>query len=220
MRLLVMVLVGATAFGGIAAADKSVCYSLKSDLDFAACIDAELEGRTWEGARAPAAEPAAAKPTKPAAPAPQLPKPANPGKWQIGRETSSIDDSKTITLILVAESVVYDRYGDAARPRLVVRCLENETDVYIDWETFYFGHETELTTRLDKAKAETREWGRSTDGKAAFHTAPISFIRKLAVADSLVARTIPVNESAKETRFDLRGLRYHLPELQAACHWS
>lgn len=215
-----MVLIGVIVFSGVAAADKSACYSLKSDLDFAACIDAELEGRKWAGpVEAPAAKPIETTPVKPKAQS-SLPKPTNPGKWKISRGTSNIDDSRTVTLILAAEDLVYDRYGDAARPQLVVRCLENETDIYIDWETFYFGHETELTTRLDKAKAETREWSASTDGKAAFHTAPIAFIRKLAVADSLVARTTPVNESPKETRFDLRGLRYHLPELQAACHWS
>lgn len=55
---------------------------------------------------------------KPAKPAPQLPKPATLGKWQITRETSSIDNSKTVSMIQPAEGVVYDRYGDSARLRL------------------------------------------------------------------------------------------------------
>ena len=98
--------------------------------------------------------------------------------------------------------------------------MENKTEAYMNWETFYFGFDTEVTTRLDKGKAETREWSESTDSRAAFHPNPIAFIRRLALADTLIVRAAPVNEPLHEVRFDLRGLRFHLPDLQAACNWD
>ena len=204
-----------------AQADAAKCAFLP-DKEFATCLAKELAATEAVAEKAAAAD-AAAKP-KPAAAKPAAkPAPTSPGKWRIYRETSQVDDSQIIVISLRSDTLVTDEdtpWRSGIAPRLAIQCIENHTSVLLDWEYFWFYNEHSVTTRIDKAKAQTRDWHVSTDNVKIFHDNPIDFTRALAEGDKLVVRTAPISEPHYEVTFDLRGLRYHLPELQKACHWN
>jgi len=218
MRIVWGAWIASCAMSVAVAAEPVDCNQLQSDADFAACVDARL-GEIGAG-EAPDAtgQPASSKAAQPAEP--PLPKPKSPGKWKIRSETSQIDDSRNVYLYLDAEDIVAGGYRGNARPRLYLRCMENQTEAYMDWDPFWFHSDHWVTTRLDKSRAQELEWSGSTDHVAIFHPQPIAFIRSLARADRLVVRAAPINEPNHEVVFDLRGLRYHLQTLQDSCHWG
>lgn len=137
------------------------------------------------------------------------------GKWDVRSETNPIDDSRTVTLVLIADSGA-SRYRDSVY--LIARCQSNTTEVYINWND-YLGSEAEVTSRVGSATANTQRWGMSTDKQATFHPRPIPFLRSMLNADRFVAQVTPYNESPTTAVFDVRGLENAIRPLRETCSW-
>lgn len=141
------------------------------------------------------------------------------GKWTVSEETSAIDDSKKVTLLLDAENSIGDSYRKYT-PTIVLRCSENKTNAYIVMGKFLGSDGIKVLTRLDKQKASKKRWSISTDHKAIF--APGSntgYIKTLIKHDKLLVQLTPYSASPVMTTFDLRGLKEAVIPLRNACHW-
>jgi len=145
--------------------------------------------------------------------------PAEAEPWRLRTEVSEIDDSTNVFISTGAEEPSAGRYGDAVQPVLTVRCMENETDVIIDWAMYITIDEVDVLTRLNKTPATTRSWLMSTNREATFAPNPIKFINEMTKHYRLLAKVTPYGENAVTTSFTIAGLETYLPALRKACHW-
>ena len=127
-----------------------------------------------------------------------------------------IDDSKTVTLILEADSGK-DRWGNAVY--LIARCKSNQTDLFINWND-YLGSEADVLTRVGNNKAVTQRWSLSTDNQATFHSNPIPFLKKMLQSTKLVAQVTPYNENPVTAIFNTTGLENAIKPLRETCKQS
>lgn len=139
------------------------------------------------------------------------------GKWNVSIDTNPIDDTKTVTLYLLADSGKSSMLGQPVV--LFIRCKSLETNVFINWRD-YLGSEATVLTRIGKEKAETRNWNLSTDSQATFlPTNEVDFLNKLLIVDSFVAQVTPYNESPVTAIFDVKGLSNAITPLRETCNW-
>jgi type VI secretion system protein VasI len=137
------------------------------------------------------------------------------GKWNVSADVNPIDDSKTATLMLSADSGK-NKWGKAIY--LIARCKSNTTDLYIGWND-YLGSEASVLTRVGSNKAITQRWSLSTDKKATFHSKPIPFLKEMLDAPKLVAQVTPYNESPVTAIFNTAGLENAIKPLRETCGW-
>lgn len=139
------------------------------------------------------------------------------GKWNVSIDTNPIDDTKTVTLYLLADSGKSSMLGQPVV--LFIRCKSLETNVFINWRD-YLGNEATVLTRIGKEKAETRNWNLSTDSQATFLPRnEVDFLNKLLIVDSFVAQVTPYNESPVTAIFDVKGLSNAITPLRETCNW-
>lgn len=137
------------------------------------------------------------------------------GKWKVSVDINPIDDSKTVTLMLTADSGK-NRWGESVF--LIARCKSNLTDLYIGWN-YHLGGEADVLTRTGENKAHTSRWHLSTDKKATFHPKPIPFLKEMLESTKLVAQVTPYNESPVTAIFDIQGLENAIKPLRETCSW-
>ena len=146
-----------------------------------------------------------------------VPSSENDGAWNVSIETDPLDDSRKVTLVLLAESGS-DQWGNPIG--LILRCSSGRTDVYIAWQD-YLGSEADVTWRVGDEDARTARWTLSTDKEATFYPYDeIAFIKQLLTVMRLVAQVTPYNESPVTAIFDLTGLSNVIGPLQEACGWE
>lgn len=139
------------------------------------------------------------------------------GKWTIRVKKNPIDDSKTVDIMLDADSGK-SSYGKGVS--LVVRCKSNKTEFYINWND-YLGSEAYVLTRIGNKKSKTKQWELSTDSKATFHPKEtISFLKKMMNSDKFLAQVTPYNESPVTAIFSTRGMMEAIKPLRETCHWT
>jgi type VI secretion system protein VasI len=139
--------------------------------------------------------------------------------WRVDVDVSPIDDSRTVTLVSIALERVRSGY-DSARPGLVIRCSEGQTDVFIAWGLYLGLDETEVVSRVDDLPARRSTWSISTSNKATF--APgnaVAFARELIGSGQLFAQVTPYGENPVRAVFSTRGLGQSVVPLREACNW-
>ena len=143
------------------------------------------------------------------------------GKWRVNIDTSPIDDSKNVFLILEAENEVRKRY-DSVKPTIFLRCKERKLDGYISYGNFFLGSEsTRVLTRFDKRPSKTSTWGISTDHAAIFvGGGMVAFIKELIKSEQLLVEVTPFSESPVLVTFDVRGIAEASKALQNVCPWK
>lgn len=142
--------------------------------------------------------------------------------WDVIVKTSPVDDSQNVYLRVVSSEAVANRYGGVSRPSLMVRCQENKTNLYTVWSDYLGNEDIELTIRIDKDPAYSRDWSISTDGNAAGlwnGGNSIPFIQSLFGRDQLLVRLTPYAESAVTAIFPISGLEQAIEPLRKACGW-
>jgi len=140
------------------------------------------------------------------------------GKWITKIEKNPLDDTKTVILILQADEGE-SSFGDPIF--LVIRCMSNKTELYINWNSYLGLDSISVTTRIGNDKPERKLWNISTDHRATFYpTSPILFIKNLINADKLVAQTTPYGENPIIAIFDIRGLNEAIKPIQETCGWK
>lgn len=114
------------------------------------------------------------------------PKTAPPpsGKWKTQTSRSDIDDTKTVVLVLDADRAVKGWPGQTEIPRLVLRCQQNKTEVYIN--TGFQPHVESgnldgatVLLRFDSTQAKKFNTSKSTDGEALFFGRAIPLIKTM-----------------------------------------
>lgn len=143
------------------------------------------------------------------------------GKWQVSTETSPVDDSENVFVILHANDSFRSNFGETITPNLYISCREKKTELYIGWETYLGLNETRMLYRLDKQKAVTKNWNISTDTKAVFYRGNVvEFVKALSKSDVMYAQITPYNENPVSATFEVTGLTEALKPLQKACGWK
>lgn len=190
-------LICATASADISDSEYAACAAIDGDLARLECYDGIARNNNLDG---PQSQPI---------------DPGDTGDWRVDVQVNPIDDSRTITLLLVADSG-QSAFGE--KIYLIARCMSNETDVYVDWND-YLGSEAHVLSRVGSAPASTSRWSMSTDSQATFHPSPIPFLRSLLEADRLVAQVTPYNESPVTAIFNVHGIRNAVAPLRETCNW-
>jgi len=141
------------------------------------------------------------------------------GKWLVTESKSKIDDSVTVTLMLNSSETITTSYHQEVYPVMVLRCAENRTNAYVDWQMFLGMDSTRVLTRLDKQKARTRTWLLSTDNKATFAPKNIGFIKSMFGHEKILMQLTPYGESPRMATFEIGGLKEAIKPLRKACGW-
>jgi type VI secretion system protein VasI len=142
------------------------------------------------------------------------------GLWRVSDSKSANDDRPQISLMLDSENTVEAGFGNRqVRPSLTIRCRENKTEVFIDWDQFLGSDEAYIRYRIGSTAAQEELWGVSPDNEAAFADRPLPFIRDLLTADSLLVETLPHLRNIARAQFDVRGLSNVIEHVQKACNW-
>ncbi len=173
------------------------CAAIKGDLSRLECYDNLAQTKKLDGRQV---QPTSIK---------------DKGKWLVSIDINPIDDSKTVMLILDADSGK-NRWGKPVS--LIARCKSNSTELYISWND-YLGGEVDVLTRVGDNKAITKRWGLSTDKKASFHNKPISFLNEMLTAPKLIAQVTPYNENPLTVVFNTAGLESAIKPLRETCSW-
>ena len=141
----------------------------------------------------------------------------NVGEWNVSVQVNPIDDSRTVSLILMSSSGKSSMLGQPIG--LILRCRSGETELYINWRD-YLGPEARVLTRIGNEDAKTQLWGLSTDSQATFYPGnDTQFIKMLLNADRLVAQVTPYSESPVTAIFDIVGLTSAVLPLRDECNW-
>jgi len=147
------------------------------------------------------------------------------GAWIVSTDTNPIDDTKTVTAILVASEGESRFDGPVG---LVVRCKSNATEMYANWHE-YMGDDSRdvydewkrVTVRVGDAPAQEQRWDLSTDKQATFtRGSPIPLLKQMLPADRLVLQSTPYNENPITAVFDLTGIREALAPVAETCGWE
>ena len=148
---------------------------------------------------------------------------ATVSKWRVQTETSRIDDSKNVFLVLEAESQIQGWPSKRHTPTLHIRCKERRTEMFIVTgmppNVEYGTDSATVTFRLDKQPAFKVAAGKSTDGEALFLPQAASFSKRLLAGETLLFQFIPFNSSGQMTTFDIRGLSEAIKPIRDACKW-
>jgi len=155
--------------------------------------------------------------------------PRSADKWRVSDDHSPMDDSKTVVLSLDSDNTIDGPLGPK-QPTLLIRCQEGKTQVYVDTGMAASVEEDQeggplyshtVRIRLDQSDAITEHWHESTSHDALFSDGDaIAFTKQLADAQTLTFEFTPFDANPAITRFELRGLSEHLPELGSSCGWS
>lgn len=145
-------------------------------------------------------------------------------KWKVSTETSPIDDSRTVTLQVAADSSISGWPRKTYTPELYIRCKERKTEVFVVTgmsPTVEYGnsHGATVTLRVDKAAAYKLNASNSTDGEALFLPSSVAQIKKLLEGSSLLFEFVPFNASPQMTTFQIAGLAEAVKPLREACKW-
>lgn len=142
---------------------------------------------------------------------------AAPGKWWTQTNTDPLNDKAVHIASLSAESG-RGRFGDAIG--MVIRCKDNKTEMYINWESFLGMDGARITHRVGKEQAISSNWSVSTDHKASFFPgSPVPTLKRMLTETSFVANVTPYSESPITATFDLTGIEGALAEIRSGCNW-
>ena len=141
------------------------------------------------------------------------------GKWLVSESKSLIDDSLTVTLMLSSAETITTSYRRQIYPTMILRCSENKTNAFVNWNMFLGSDSKRVLVRIDKKKAKTQRWYVSTDSKAIFAPKDISFIKSLFGHEKILMQLTPYNESPRMATFEIGGLKEAIKPLRKACGW-
>lgn len=141
------------------------------------------------------------------------------GKWSVRSETSPIDDSVNVVLSVRSEESVRSEY-DTVRPSLFIRCSENKTNVFLNWDLYLGLDSTRMLVRFDSEEANTDTWTISTSNKAVFlRGSDINFAKKMMGHEKLLTQITPYGKSPVMATFPISGLSEAIKPLREACSW-
>jgi type VI secretion system protein VasI len=145
-----------------------------------------------------------------------------PLNWMITTDVSKIDDSATVQVSTTSTNEIEGRYGHQVSLRLMLRCKENKTDVFVHFGGHYMAglyDVTSVTYRIDRKPAIEANFTESTNNESLFAPQPIPFIKALLGASALTIRAAPYNENSITADFNVSDLETAIKPLREACRW-
>lgn len=145
--------------------------------------------------------------------------------WQTSSQTSKIDDSKNVWVMLESNDPVPGRFVSYDQAQLTIRCMENKTAVMFEFADNFLADIQgygDITYRIDDRKAQKRGFQESTDNGALglwSGGSSIPFIKSLMTGQTLFVRVVPFNEDPIDTEFNIAGLDKAITPLRKACAW-
>ncbi|WP_231708974.1 type VI secretion system-associated protein TagO [Pseudomonas denitrificans (nom. rej.)] len=138
------------------------------------------------------------------------------GKWQTSTEVDPLND-KNVYLATLSATNGRSKWNKPIS--VTVRCSDNETELFINWNDF-LGSDAYTTIRIDKEKATKANWTLSTDKVAAFYPgSPVSVLKKISGSKSFIASVTPYNESPVTAVFDTSGAEAAFADIRKGCGW-
>lgn len=113
----------------------------------------------------------------------------------------AITDSLTTYAVCPADKHNVPSWRGA--PALVLRCRDNEAEVFIDWHEFLGTDSMPMITRLNDNDAETSTWGISNDHTALFYLGDALALQRQLIGSHLIARVTPYNKSPRTAHFTI-----------------
>lgn len=141
---------------------------------------------------------------------------AGKGKWATSTTTDPLTD-KSIYLAFLDADQGAGRFGE--KIDMVVRCKDNRTEMYINWQSFLGMDSVSITHRIDKSSAVTSTWDVSTDHKSAFMRSPVAALKQMASSENFIANVTPYGESPVTAVFDTKGAAAALQDVRSGCGW-
>ena len=152
----------------------AACAALDGDLERLECFDTLAKKNNLDSSQS-------------------LPSPTDGvGKWHVSIDVNPIDDSKTVTMLLLADSG-QNRFGE--KVALFARCSSRSTDFWINWNDYLGNDNPWVLSRIGSHEAETKPWNQSTNNQATFHRNPVEFLKAMLLANKFVAQVTPYNEN-------------------------
>jgi type VI secretion system protein VasI len=146
------------------------------------------------------------------------PTPPNTGRWRIApTERDPISDKPTANITL-SSTTGRSQFDDPIT--LVIRCKDDEMDLYINWHQFVNNDSQEVELRLGNGTPVTRSWSNSTDYEATFYPSdPTQQIKNMFGSTTLVARTTPYSSNTITATWDITGIENAIANVRDACGW-
>lgn len=156
------------------------------------------------------------------------PSPSEKRPWNVTVTTDPVEGTQRIVARNDSTQRTADHIGRPFTPSLIVRCQNNNTDVYINWNNFLDGNSGGydddrhiVTIRIGDGEPQRIRATVSTNNEATFIPSPIPTILRPMVGEStLAARTTPYGESPQTAIFDITGAEEALAPIADACNWT
>jgi hypothetical protein len=143
------------------------------------------------------------------------------GKWNVKVAVNPLDDTRTVTANLEADTESTLRLKGGQLPELVVRCKQGVIDAYAISGVRAEKEEKEgkatVSLRYDKELAIDVVMDQSTDGEALFWPDAAAAAKKMASAERLIFVFTPAGAAPALLQFDLRGFALVHRQLLEAC---
>ncbi len=137
-------------------------------------------------------------------------KSVNEGNWSIEESKSPTDGSPQI----VAANLV----GDTV---LILRCKDQTTEAAFSTKYNYLGYKAvDVELRINDQSPIKEVWKASINGRAAFASDPVGFIRMLPDNAKLFIKTSRSDGKTKEASFNLGSVSDIRNKIANACEWD
>ncbi len=146
--------------------------------------------------------------------------------WTVLQRKSAMTDANDVFLSVDSKEKISCNFDAAPKPvSLQIRCLDNSTAIILSTHCHLasgFGPYGEIQYRVDKNPPKTRNFSSTTSNDSLMREGygrSGSIIRELFDSEQLLVRFTPFNDSPKEARFDVSGLRSAITPLRKSCGW-
>lgn len=142
-------------------------------------------------------------------------------KWSEINYKDDFTGNTNISFSLESKESLHVGYGKEISPQLRARCKDNETEVYIDFDTVMTcGDSMKIGLKFDDQQPYYEYWTGSTDCKALFSRQPIKFLKKMVGKKELMVRFTPHGSGDRNVTFNISGNEEVTEKLSNACHWK
>lgn len=150
---------------------------------------------------------------------------ATENAWAISTETSDFKDTTDVFMSVQSEEPVSCGYSGSRKLKLLLRCMENTTALYINTHCHVasgFHGYGRVEYRIDSHPARKRNFTDSTDNRALGLWSggkSIPLIKSMFGADRLLVRFTPFNENPVSASFAISGMEDAIAPLRKNCNW-
>ena len=143
------------------------------------------------------------------------------GKWVIGKKTSDLNDSPTVSAMLAAENLPNDGAAIFGKSRLVISCDDHQTFAFVVPQRLMSlaNDGLDVLLSVDDSPPKREIWQVSGGGRKIYHPRPIPWIKMLMAASKLDVKIIIDGRDNLSFTFDIRGIELATAPVRKLCGW-